>query len=79
METKDANPSEMRANGYHQCEDIIKVFVTSQPTSLDILELPKLGKPIERGTGSRTGREDSHSREDWAVLHFIIHTTEGTQ
>ena len=38
-------PQEMRDKGIYQCEDIIKVFVTSQPSSFDLLELPKLGEP----------------------------------
>ncbi|EYB24434.1 hypothetical protein FG05_11998 [Fusarium graminearum] len=43
-------PKEMRAMGSRQCEDILKVIVTSHPTSFDMLELPKIGgspkKPV---------------------------------
>jgi hypothetical protein len=72
-------PSEMREEGLRQCEDIIKVFVTSQPTSFDLLELPKLGEPkpgepVKRSVISRTCREDgSYLSENWAALNFPIH------
>jgi hypothetical protein len=36
-------PLEMREKGLTQCEDIIKVILTSQPASFDIFDLPKLG------------------------------------
>jgi hypothetical protein len=68
-------PPEMREKGHRRCEDTIKVFVTSQPTSFDLLELPKLGKSAKRNTNSRTGREDSHSSEEWAALNFLICTS----
>jgi len=42
-------PPEMREKGHRQCEDIIKVFVTSQPTSFDLLELPNSANRL-RGT-----------------------------
>ena len=35
-------PARMKENGHCACEDVVKVFVTSQPTSFDFLELPKL-------------------------------------
>jgi hypothetical protein len=68
-------PPEIIEKGYLQCEDIIKVFVTSQPTSFDLLELPKLGKSIKRKETSRKGRDGSCSSEDWAALNFIIRTS----
>lgn len=68
-------PPEMREKGHRQCQDIIKVFVTSKPTSFDLLELPKLGESAKRYTSSgRTGREDSDVPEEWAALNFPIHT-----
>lgn len=68
-------PPEMREKGDLQCQDIIKVFVTSKPTSFDLLELPKLGESAkEYTTSNRTGREDSDVPEEWAALNFPIHT-----
>ncbi|KAL1903775.1 hypothetical protein Sste5344_010526, partial [Sporothrix stenoceras] len=37
-------PEDMIVDGRGSCEDIIKVFVTSNATSLDLLELPRLGE-----------------------------------
>jgi hypothetical protein len=69
-------PPEMRDKGHRQCKDLIKVFVTSQPTSFDLLELPKLGEPVNKNTTSRTGRDGgSHSSEDWATVNFPICTS----
>lgn len=68
-------PPEMREKGHRQCQDIIKVFVTSKPTSLDLLELPKLGKSAKRNTTDRTSQEDSDTLEEWAALSFPIRTS----
>ena len=60
---------------YGSCEDIIKVFVTSQPTSFDSLELPnidELGKII---VGDRIPRPNNHESEDWVALNFLIRTS----
>ncbi len=51
-------PEEIKKSGRYQCEDIIRVFVTSHPTSFDMLALPKLGESIKKSAGSRTGRGD---------------------
>lgn len=72
-------PPEMREKGHRQCKDIIKVFITSKPTSFDLLELPKIGssKLAKRNssTTGRTGREDSDTPEEWVALNFPIHTS----
>lgn len=71
---KTSVPSNIR-KGDRDFEDIIKVFVTSQPTSFDLLELPKLGGPFEKNATSRTSRGvDNHSSEDWAALNFRVRT-----
>jgi hypothetical protein len=68
-------PSELRELGQSQCEDIIKVFITTEPTSFDLLELPKLGELFERKTPAPgTDRGDSLATEDWAALNFPIRT-----
>ncbi|KAF8852182.1 hypothetical protein BDZ45DRAFT_659532 [Acephala macrosclerotiorum] len=36
-------PDRMQEQGYRSCRDIVKVFITSRPTSFDLLELPRLG------------------------------------
>jgi hypothetical protein len=68
-------PQELRAEGQHKCEDLIKVFITSQPTVFDLLELPKLGKPVQIRINGRTDQEEiTCSSENWAVLNFPIRT-----
>jgi hypothetical protein len=68
-------PPEIREGGHGHCEDIIRLFITSQPTSFDLLELPKLGKLINRSKTNTSSREDSFdSPEDWAALSFTIRT-----
>jgi hypothetical protein len=68
-------PAEIRKKGHRQCEDIIKVFITSQPTSFDLLELPKLGESVKRNATSRARGEDGDSSEEWAALNFPIRTS----
>lgn len=67
-------PPELRDQGQRQCEDIIKVFVTSQPTSFKFLELPKLSQPVKKNIpiGARRG---SYLSEDWVALDFPIRTS----
>lgn len=59
---------------YGSCEDIIKVFVTSQPTSFDSLELPNLDELGKTNVGDRTSRPNSYESEDWVALNFPIRT-----
>ncbi|KAH8589514.1 hypothetical protein B0O99DRAFT_655393 [Bisporella sp. PMI_857] len=65
-------PAEIRKKGYRQCEDIIKVFITSQPTLFDSLELPKLGVSVKRNATNRAIRKEGDSSEEWAALNFPI-------
>lgn len=65
-------PTKMREEGRRQCEDVIKVFVTSQPTSFDILELPKLGELFKEKPSTRASREARDSLVEWAALNFPI-------
>ena len=60
---------------YGSCEDIIKVFVTSQPTSFDLLELPNLDELGKTNVGDRTDRPDNDELEDWVALSFPIRTS----
>jgi hypothetical protein len=59
---------------YGSCEDIIKVFVTSQPTSFDSLELPNLDELAETNAGDRI-HPSGHVLEDWVALNFFIRTS----
>lgn len=73
-------PSTMRRNKIFQCKDIIKVFVTSHPTSFDFLELPKLGEPkingLDKDRISRACQgKEPNSSESWTALNFQIRTT----
>jgi hypothetical protein len=68
-------PPEMREKGYRQCEDIIKVFITSQPTTFDILELPKLGKAIKKHYATRVYHKSIEVSDEWAALNFPIRTS----
>lgn len=68
-------PPELRDQGQRQCEDIIKVFVTSQPTSFDFFELPKLSQPVEKDIFIDTTRRGSYLSEDWVALNFPIRTS----
>ncbi|KAE8442778.1 hypothetical protein EG329_002866 [Mollisiaceae sp. DMI_Dod_QoI] len=66
-------PKQMREKGYRSCKDILKVFVTSQPTSFDLLELPRLGERAKTPAADRTGREGGDGEENWVALNFPIH------
>lgn len=59
---------------YGSCEDIIKVFVTSQPTSFDLLELPKLGGLADVISGNRGSQYFSPASGDWMAVNFSIRT-----
>jgi len=67
-------PRELKEKGYRSCEDIIKVFVTSHPTSFDFLELPRLGEPARACETDRTGHGKSDVSEDWMAVRFPIRT-----
>lgn len=65
-------PDNMRER-YGSCSDIVKVFVTSRPTSFDFLELPRLGEPARMDNADRTDGKD-YPEGDWAGLSFHIRT-----
>ena len=62
-------------SGYGSCEDIIKVFVTSRPSSFDWLELPNLDELGKTNVGDRTNRPNYHESDDWVALNFPIRTS----
>ncbi len=72
-------PLELLEKGHHQCNDTVKVFVTAQSTSFDLLKLPKFDESVTRTPATRTGHENGNVLlEDWAALNFFIHTSAST-
>jgi hypothetical protein len=69
-------PKVLLRKGAVSCEDIIKIFITSHPTSFASLELQRLGDSHDRGAIEPTGREQcvSAGTEEWVALNFRIHT-----
>lgn len=65
----------MREKGYTSCKDILKVFVTSQPTDFDLLELPRLGEGAKTPYADGTDRESGDGLENWAAMNFLIDIT----
>ncbi|KAJ4311991.1 hypothetical protein N0V94_007673 [Neodidymelliopsis sp. IMI 364377] len=57
------------------CNDVVKVFVTSQPTSFDWFELPSLDELGKTTIQNRTNRPDYDEAEAWVALNFPIRTT----
>ena len=66
-------PPKMKEQGHLHFEDIIKVFLTTQPTSFMSLELPEIGAYLERKEKSRNRGDSSGILSDhWATLNFRI-------
>ena len=66
-------PPRIKELGHLHYEDIIKVFLTVQPTSFALLELPEICESLERNRNSRIrGDGDGLVSEDWAALNFLI-------
>jgi hypothetical protein len=71
-------PSELRTNGTRQCKDYLKVFVTTEPISLDVLEMPSIysiarsppNLPILYGLHA-----DPSHEEDWISFTFEVVTS----
>lgn len=74
-------PSDMLAKGYEECEDVIKIFVTTQPTTFMALEMPNINTLTKMdANGVSTPIADSssgggESLDDWIALNFHVHTT----
>jgi hypothetical protein len=56
------------------CRDIVKVFITSRPTSSDLLELPLLGGSARTSKPNRT-EQMGEEPENWAAINFDILTS----
>ncbi|KAE9378770.1 hypothetical protein N431DRAFT_325603 [Stipitochalara longipes BDJ] len=70
-------PSEMIIKGNKQCEDIIKVFLTTQPTTFASLEMPKIDEVAKADTYQSSLVDISsgsmEASDDWTALNFDIH------
>ncbi|KAI1740157.1 hypothetical protein F4680DRAFT_458826 [Xylaria scruposa] len=69
-------PPVLVQQGIASCEDIIKVFITSQPTSFAPLEMQKLDESYDIGVIELPDREHTPfgGKEDWVALDFRIRT-----
>ena len=67
---------EVRNRGFNQCEDILKLFLTAQPTSFMSLELPEVGKFMSKAAVSRDSQQGMGPlSENWVALNFHIRTS----
>jgi hypothetical protein len=67
-------PTYMVEKGFQQCDDFIKIFVTSRPAQFDILEMPRLGEAVGRKYVSSKvdGHRGSNTLEEWDAFTFHI-------
>ncbi|XEU99253.1 hypothetical protein FSHL1_004540 [Fusarium sambucinum] len=67
-------PKEMRTMGLRQCEDTLKVLVTSHPTSFDMLELPKIGC-LPKKPKVKKSRTVIKGPQEWMAFNFPVRTS----
>lgn len=66
-------PDEVKENGGQSyCEDVIKVFLTAQPTSFMSLELPELAVSVHRAKAIEQRGGGESLSDDWLALCFRI-------
>lgn len=72
-EVEIAIPPELLDAG-QSCKETIKVLVTSEPTSFDMLELPRINQVLQQKI-NETLRGEHISRNLWtiATFHFELH------
>jgi len=73
-------PSDMLEKGYKECEDVIKVFITKQPTTFVNLEMPNINTFTKMDANaamipSADPGKIGVTPDDWIGLSFHIHTT----
>ncbi|RKL17078.1 hypothetical protein BFJ70_g14760 [Fusarium oxysporum] len=68
-------PDELRQQGIEECSDTLKVLVTSQPTSFDLLELPKIGHVLKKRAPLDNDRSGGSSVEQWIAFSFPLRTS----
>lgn len=69
-------PQHTKEKGQTYCDDVFKIFLTSQPTALE-LELPDIHELMLKGDDRDQKREVAGFSpvEDWVALSFCIRTT----
>lgn len=68
-------PDAMRGR-FSYCDDVVKVIVTSKPTTFDILELPRLeGKREQPIRGQDPEKEKPGAADCWDAFSFPVRTT----
>ncbi|KAH6641968.1 hypothetical protein C7974DRAFT_92938 [Boeremia exigua] len=61
--------------GLEVCDDIIKIFITTRPTSFWSLELPKIGAVMERGSDKSGKTRNSYGLPvDWIATSLRVRT-----
>ncbi|RKK71026.1 hypothetical protein BFJ69_g11297 [Fusarium oxysporum] len=68
-------PDELRQQGIEECSDTLKVLVTSQPTSFDLLELPKIRHVLKKRAPLDNDRSGGSSVEQWTAFSFPLRTS----
>lgn len=69
-------PDKLRdIEGWRYCEDMIKVFVTTHETSLDILERPSVWLAHEYLQRARGRPESRQTAQQWCAFNFTVRTT----
>jgi hypothetical protein len=68
-------PDELRQQTMKECHDTLKVLATSQPTSFDLLELPKIGYVLEKRSPTDKDRSGGNSIEQWITFSFPLRTS----
>lgn len=63
-------PNEIRDRGFRTCDDVLKVLVTSQPTSFDLFQLPKIGQVGKKKPSTRNGKTEDNVAQEWAAFSF---------
>lgn len=85
IENKDYRPSltkklrtvvpEAMRGKFNHCDDVVKVIVTSKPSTFDILELPRLGAGHEHPTrGKDSVKEQPGLADCWDAFSFPVRT-----
>jgi hypothetical protein len=80
-------PEFLQNHGKGQCEDIIKVFITSKPTSFPLMVLPDISRAassVSRGVHNGDNLSDfllkltvgfrGQGEDGWVTQNFIIRT-----
>ncbi|KAK7946896.1 uncharacterized protein PG986_011217 [Apiospora aurea] len=65
-------PNPMKDAGHDTCEDILKVIATSQPTSFDLFELPRLGDQPNNRKDHKIRRGGFDELESWTTMNFPV-------